>query len=109
MKQFKGTKGEWKHNPDSHNIVEEQLYSIGCVDAIEEDGGNHICTVWGDIENSEEAPYNAKLIAAAPELLEALQKCIDFLDNIEDDPNYGNMNDYHNARHFAKEAINKAL
>lgn len=71
MAEFKGTKGEWEllddwsKGIDNHTIIVYSDYSE-----------KSICEI--ELINSE-SNANAKLIAAAPELLEALDKAIDFL------------------------------
>ena len=75
MEEFKGTKGRWQMTTS----------------ALECDHNSEVATIWGDseygegasliahIDNSpgvEKALANAKLINAAPQLLEALQKVI---------------------------------
>ena len=63
--KFKGTKGSWKVT-DGNNVVSQYNFPI----AIIYDG----YTPHGSFksENEEDRKANAKLIAAAPELLEAL-------------------------------------
>lgn len=58
MKKFKGTKGEWSIKGNS--ILSEK-YSV-------------IANVGGDTREWSEIDANTSIIAAAPELLEALQK-----------------------------------
>ena len=67
MKEFKGTPGPW--HMDRNNVHTGQIATIHhCI-------GNDWVEIWSpdwpDTEEKQEA--NAKLIAAAPELLEALQ------------------------------------
>ena len=71
MKQFKGTKGKWEikiKTPERISISSENRRSF--------------IDVWGvgiaDIEKIEEVEANARLIASAPELLNAL---LYFLEN----------------------------
>lgn len=66
--EFKGTKGEWKvdHiNNERKNIVSNDI---------------DVCDLFGNLgngfEKNERFEANAKLIAAAPELLEALQEAV---------------------------------
>jgi len=64
--EFKGTKGKWKANKE---------YGYDFDIEKEGDGGN-ICWL-GFTDYAHEQESNAKLIAAAPELLEALQELMD--------------------------------
>lgn len=65
MKEFKGCKGEWKHHkPHGYQ------HSVG--GWIQSEKGK-VCDVTGLEVGRETAFANANLIAAAPELLEALQ------------------------------------
>lgn len=47
--------------------------------------GTRICSLFthmdGDTEEQEEAEANAQLIASAPDMLEALQKCVKAMEN----------------------------
>lgn len=68
MKEFKGTQGEWQTGIyDTPNLYDQPDLSETQVVCRGED----ICVLWPTSNNEEE--FNAKLIAAAPELLEALQ------------------------------------
>jgi hypothetical protein len=69
MAEFKGTKGKWEFIALATNETDSLF--------IEADGTG-IGTVW----HREEQEANAKLIAAAPELLEALQYYFDVLDEV---------------------------
>ena len=85
--EFKGTKGEWVKNNTGSEV--ETL------------AGDRICTLIQGIKTSNEQKANAKLIAAAPDLLSNLIRCVDRLD----ENGLGQMY----AVKRAKEAINKAL
>lgn len=71
MKEFKGTKGEWyvdheENGYNEHNVLYTPISSDSADSLV-----TSICEVYGD---SDEDKANAKLIASAPELLEALQQ-----------------------------------
>jgi hypothetical protein len=89
MKELKHTKGEWT----ASNVDEgEQMWSIR-TDEKQPDSDNTICGIW---DNSPTAEANAKLIAAAPDLLEALIEVVRISDR------------KHDAWDKAKAAIKKA-
>ncbi len=102
MKKFKGTKGEWKVYPvtvqSSNNfsvsVNKEGLICVGVPDKKSKDG-NTAVSLCGN-GNLKEVQYNAKLIAAAPKLLKALQSIL--------------LNGHSEKSVIkAEEAINKAL
>ena len=64
MDNWKGTKGEWR--------IEDGNYENGRGMFSITTHTTNIATIWGAVEEKETIP-NAKLIAAAPLLLEALQ------------------------------------
>lgn len=70
MSEFKGTKGKWKYRPDA---VDKGFY-------IETEDDNRFDSFIGDVggglQTKKEIEANAKLIAAAPELLKALQELL---------------------------------
>jgi hypothetical protein len=108
--KFKGTKGEWKVYPaivqSSNNfsvsVNKEGLICVGVPDKKSKDG-NTAVSLCGN-GNLKEVQYNAKLIAAAPELLKALQ--ILFKSTY---PNYKTVDDSTHPANLALKAINKAL
>lgn len=91
----KHTQGEWgvsKHgNNDSFGI-----YAEGNV--------NDLAIVKGGNEEGGETEANAKLIAAAPDMLKALEACMDYFEYM------GGLNHAasRDARKLTKSAINKA-
>lgn len=66
-----------KHTPGPWTIGVSDDNQIHCVDGSDSTGGIiEICEVWGtlsDKEETEESRANARLIAASPEMLEALK------------------------------------
>jgi len=71
MKEFKGTKGPWECvDMDDDSISEISATMVIC--------GDVVLAVVGPTADSSlpEDEHNAKLIAAAPELLEALQEVL---------------------------------
>ena len=68
--EFQGTKGKWE--------VVAQNETGALITGM--NGNESICTVWGSVDEFE---ANAKLIAAAPELLEALIECSAFLNTVQ--------------------------
>lgn len=89
MNQF--TKGPWKYEYDNADHYGGCWYSI-----TDEDGGN-VCAFGYNVADSvaNEKLANAKLIAAAPDLYEALQAMLEF-------PNAGPSHD------MARAALSKA-
>jgi hypothetical protein len=68
MSEFKGTPGPWRLGPYAHVVLPSH-------DLPESKGGGiGICHVYG----TEKRKHNAKLIAAAPALLEVLQEVQEF-------------------------------
>lgn len=77
MKEFKGTKGEWRVYEYDDTVVVSDIEHNGMVTEVHtpDKHCNHLAychdgTHWG--EDIEVAKANAQLIAAAPELLDAL-------------------------------------
>ena len=93
MKEFKGTPGKWSASDDEESMATSVIIS----DSLD------IIAVVGTYMTSYEEDYaNASLIAAAPELLEALQY-------INHAINHGTQMDIVMGQEMAEEAINKAL
>ena len=77
MEKFKGTQGEWTVNPDRSELNEDGVTAIN-IDA-DSAGFVSIATVWKTNEKDNQAESDAKLIASAPDLLEALENARLFL------------------------------
>ena len=100
--ETKHTKGKWVIYPESNSFV------FPGIEAIHESGNFSIVCVGNDLEgvqgrNKDEIQANAKLIAAAPDLLEALQELYDFTNNYFGGSPAGKF-----ARNTAFKAIKKA-
>lgn len=65
MKEFKGSKGPWS----SHSDEESMATSV-----VMNELGDILCAVGTYMTSTEEDYANARLIAAAPDLLDALQE-----------------------------------
>jgi hypothetical protein len=119
MKEFKGTKGQWRIQEqfDTPNLITDSennkewyalsSYIFGNDRIIGEtryqtDTGNGYYSV----NLLSEMRANAKLIAAAPDLLEALQLCLDALETYVSD---GYIMEGTIAENKAEKAIEKAL
>ena len=90
--EFKGIKGKWEVVKDSDSVwIESDLWSIADV--------NKVGTL-------QEYKANAKLIAAAPKLLKALQEMLDLFHVVTD-----SLNETKQEESIIKsqKAINKAL
>ena len=68
MKDFKGTKGEFKFTP-YFNTQNDHEFALG---SIESDDETFVAQIWNDLYSEEEAQANAKLFAASKKLLEVL-------------------------------------
>jgi hypothetical protein len=96
MKEFKGTKGEWSVFNTSQ--IKTGNFSLG-IDCKSERGIKSVIIFEERDRKPLEELANAKLIAAAPDLLEALQELVEIMDADGDN----------GTTHKAKTAIEKAL
>lgn len=101
MKEFKGTKGKWKFDESDFSVTTKGDYKLP----------TEICYVMDNNPYDgfyDEDINNGKLIAAAPELLEALQGVMSVIKKSEhwwiDSPDRGGFD-----TNSIEEAINKAL
>ncbi|WP_414454363.1 hypothetical protein [Enterobacter roggenkampii] len=83
--EFKGTKGEWDWEENSAS----QVNGSTCIE-VHSGGGPQIAYLqsfvgWGADYERNAAIANANLIAAAPDLLDALQAAMDYIDAIPKD------------------------
>lgn len=104
MTQFKGTPGPWEIKPEEVDRPYIRIrgtqwggrFKVANVLSPDYDGVHH--------READETRANARLIAAAPELLEALQLCEEFMSQL---PSTGF--DGLARIEFARTAINKAI
>ncbi|EKQ4677560.1 hypothetical protein P5M41_002015 [Salmonella enterica subsp. enterica serovar Ruiru] len=68
MEEFKGSAGPWVAHDDEESMATSVIMN---------DFGDIVCVVGTFMTSVEEDFANADLIAAAPELLEALQKMVE--------------------------------
>lgn len=95
MEEFKGSKGPWAAHDDEESMATSVVMS---------EFGDILCVVGTYMTSMEEDYANANLIAAAPELLEALQELVH-----ADTHGIKNCSAQVNALEKAKSAIAKAL
>lgn len=100
MKQFKGTKGPW--------VYDDYRRAIGVVSKDDDQSFGMVCgeVAWVEFIGKGVETHNANLIAAAPELLEALQGILECHESILFNE-FGEESDLCTTR--AKSAIKKAL
>ena len=100
--EFKGTPGPWLH-ADSHGLNETAGGAI-------HGDGKTLCLVLGNGIGKEKATANAKLMAAAPEMLDALIKIVGMNQQYAIDK-YGDVRKAEEMAcvRTASAAINKAL
>jgi len=102
MKQFKGTKGEW--------IIQDDFREPKILNESGEVIFTHNKSCFDNVDGMQEyyshnkMRANAKLIAAAPKLLEALQNILHLYGN-----NEINVETFNRIGKISHEAINKAL
>tara|TARA_R110000851_G_scaffold12260_1_gene42763 strand:- start:1 stop:363 length:363 start_codon:yes stop_codon:yes gene_type:complete len=119
MKEFKGTKGEWRIQEqfDSPNLIVDEendtewhalsSYVFGNDKIIGETRyGTSVNGGYPSVNILSEMRANAKLIAAAPELLKALKSCVM---SMQAHPDCEENSEFEGFVNNGWEAINKAL
>jgi hypothetical protein len=107
MKEFKGTKGEWytveeKKGAVFCNTISDRAEEFNTIEDAE------LCQCWADQYNGKilpesEAIANGKLIASAPDLLEALIRAQPHINGLAD------LGEVKKLKGLINKAINKAL
>src|SRR5690606_14661373 len=108
MSAFKGTPGPWQLSIETPTIIKQDMSSIGL-----SKGGVLIGSACGNISSElyptyEQAIANARLIAAAPELLEVAQRSADALRSAGIEPRATSDNPLEWLLHQTEAAIAKA-
>jgi hypothetical protein len=100
MKEFEGSKGPWSAHDDEESMATSVVMN---------DFGDILCVVGTYITSTEEDYANANLIAAAPDLLEALQDMLSGWKYIREQ--HGDLYGvgWDRAQDKAQQAISKAL
>jgi len=99
MEKFKGTKGEWKLSSEEDNFRWRQMLDSLNIQGINTDYHQGHIMIFGD--GGKEDKADAKLIAYAPQLLEAM---IEFIERVE----IGEIKSIKTYNKF-KKLINKVL
>lgn len=105
MKEFKGTQGEWNVAINGNSVLPDNLFVNAPVREEYGRGRSAICNLYlsnNAVKCITEAKANAQLIAAAPDLLKALQQAKVVLSSYNTDTSI-------DAWVNANEAIKKAL
>ena len=76
MGEFKGTKKPWRTSKDFREVTTSKIGVL--------EGSKKICTMASYCKTDDEVEANGKLIAAAPDLLEALNELKKWVLNLED-------------------------
>ncbi|MEH6156020.1 hypothetical protein [Salmonella enterica] len=101
--EFKGTKGQWQVLPEE--VDKPYIRIRGTIPGHRYKVANVLIPVYEGVHarEADETRANAKLIAAAPELLEALRQLRDYVEDVCDD-----CHEEH-PLNLANKAIKKAL
>lgn len=103
MSEFKGTIGNWRYSSEHSQVTTSEKGIV--------EGSKKICDISEYNKSFEEFEANAKLIAAAPELLEALEELL-HLHSCEQEgiaSGQPSFDDWIKATEKGNEAIQKAL
>lgn len=103
MKEFKGTPGPWDVDDNGH------FYDITAGRATVGNVCSSMSWFDNDIHRGPVAMANANLIAAAPELLEALRQLRDYVEDMHAAKYGGDWVDESHPMSLARAAIAKAL